>query len=128
VRAGPRSGDASVARRATERRSAAQESSVALVCAQVYSGMGADIVYGIVTLIVRSGVNLLVLLISSNPCPWCLIIDYPAWRRSWARWMVEMREMAATIMLESSCMVATSRSSKAPGVDESTSKTPKVRR
>ncbi len=29
-----------------------------------------------------------------------------------------MREMAATIMLESSCIVATSRSSKAPGEDD----------
>jgi len=39
-----------------------------------------------------------------------------------------MREIAATIMLERSCMVATSRSSKAPGLDDRTSKTPSVRR
>jgi hypothetical protein len=53
--------------------------------------------------------------------------DQPARRRDWVRWMVEIRDMAATIMLESSCMVATSRSSNAPGVDDRTSKTPKVR-
>ena len=54
--------------------------------------------------------------------------DQPARRRDSVRWMVEMREMAATIMLESSCMVATSRSSKAPGEEDKTSKTPRVRR
>jgi hypothetical protein len=40
----------------------------------------------------------------------------------------ESRVIAATITLESSCMVETSRWSKAQGVEESTSKTPKVRR
>ena len=53
---------------------------------------------------------------------------YPARRRAWVRWMVEMREMAATIVLERSCMVATSRSSKACGDEERTSKTPSVPR
>jgi hypothetical protein len=47
-------------------------------------------------------------------------------RRDWCR--LEMREIAATIMLERSCMVATSFSSKALGDEESTSKTPNVRR
>src|SRR6185437_9711899 len=53
---------------------------------------------------------------------------YPARCRSSALFMVEIREIAATIMLDSSCMVATSRSSKAPGDEERTSKTPRVRR
>ena len=52
----------------------------------------------------------------------------PARRRIWAWCRLEMREMAATIMLDSSCMVATSRSSKAPGDEDSTSNTPSVRR
>jgi hypothetical protein len=39
-----------------------------------------------------------------------------------------MREMAATIMLERSCMVATSPVSKAHGDEDITSNTPKVRR
>lgn len=53
---------------------------------------------------------------------------YAAVPVSCARFSVEMREIAATIMPESNCIVATSRSSNAPGDEESTSKTPSVRR
>ena len=49
-------------------------------------------------------------------------------RESRALCKLEIREIAATIMLERSCIVATSRSLKALGDDDSTSNTPNVRR
>lgn len=54
--------------------------------------------------------------------------DYPTRRSAFAWRILEMREIAATITLDKSCMVATSRSSNAPGEDERTSNIPSVRR
>src|ERR1700722_17021258 len=53
-------------------------------------------------------------------------VFYLITERDWCK--LEIREIAATIMLESNCMVATSFSSKALGDEDSTSKTPSVRR
>src|SRR5579885_2586251 len=56
------------------------------------------------------------------------LICQPARRRTCSRCRLEMRDIAATIMPDNNCMVATSRSSKAPGEEDRTSKTPRVLR